>query len=68
MGFKISRIDEKVSVFVDVSNPNTISYTQELRSILDNMTNYQKSLIKEEIDIPFDIRALEQLKTNGISH
>ena len=50
---RYQEIDEKVSVFVDVSNPNTIrAYTQELRSILDNMTRLSKIIDKgEEIDI-----------------
>ena len=50
---RYQEIDEKVSVFVDVSNPNTIrAYTRELRSILDNMTRLSKIIDKgEEIDI-----------------
>ena len=50
---RYKEIDDKVSTFVDVSNPKTIRlYTNELRSILDNMSRLSKIIDKgEEIDI-----------------
>ena len=53
---RYKEIDEKVSAFVDVSNPKTIRlYTNELRSILDNMTRLSKIVDKgQEIDEALD--------------
>tara|TARA_B100000902_G_C27230947_1_gene874785 strand:+ start:195 stop:737 length:543 start_codon:yes stop_codon:yes gene_type:complete len=57
---RYKEIDDKVSVFVDVSNPKTIRlYTNELRSILDNMGRLSKIVDKgQEIDETLD-RILE---------
>ena len=45
--------DDKVSAFVEVSNPKTIvSYVKQLRDILDNMTRLSRIIDKgEEIDL-----------------
>ncbi len=53
---RYKEIDDKVSVFVDVSNPKTIRlYTNELRSILDNMGRLSKIVDKgQEIDETLD--------------
>jgi len=53
---RYKEIDDKVSVFVDVSNPKTIRlYTNELRSILDNMGRLSKIIDKgQEIDETLD--------------
>ena len=53
---RYKEIDDKVSVFVDVPNPKTIRlYTNELRSILDNMGRLSKIIDKgQEIDETLD--------------